>query len=99
MNIFQLLSNNEALNDEEKKYAEYFDKILRDKLIDELVILECNTLIEQATNDKEIFKSKIENIFINGKKGFKDMPTKTLIDIYLERKNEGDFIYLIESLM
>ena len=100
MNIFQLLSNNkEALNEEERKYAEHFDKLLRDKLIDQLVILECNTLIEQATNDKEMFKSKIENIFINGKKGYKDMPTKTLIDIYLERKNEGDFIYLIESLM
>lgn len=26
------------------------------------------------------------------------MPTKALIDIYLDKKNEGDFINLIESL-
>ena len=33
-----------------------------------------------------------------GKKGYIKMPTKTLIDIFLDKKDEGEFINLIESL-
>jgi nicotinic acid phosphoribosyltransferase len=55
-------------------------------------------LARYLKEDTEIFKENIENIFVNGKKGYKDMPTKTLIDIYLSKLNEGDFINLIESI-
>lgn len=99
MNIFDLLNNNkDSLSTEEVEYAKRFDDLLREKVIDELVDFECNKLIEDMTNNKELFINKIEQIFINGKKGYKDMPTKTLIDIYIDKKNEGDFIYLIESI-
>lgn len=102
MNIFDLLNNNnnnkDSLSIEEAEYAKRFDDLLREKVIDELVEFECNKLIEDMVNNKELFINKIEQIFINGKKGYKDMPTKTLIDIYIDKKNEGDFIYLIESI-
>ena len=99
MNIFDLLNNNkDSLSTEEVEYAKRFDDLLREKVIDELVDFECNKLIEDMTNNKELFINKIEQIFINGKKGYKDMPTKSLIDIYIDKKNEGDFIYLIESI-
>ena len=54
--------------------------------------------IKELKEDIDGFKEKVENIFVNGKKGYKDMPTKTLIDIYLSKMNEGDFINLIESI-
>ena len=100
MIIFDLLNNNnkDSLSIEEAEYAKRFDDLLREKVIDELVEFECNKLIEDMVNNKELFINKIEQIIINGKKGYKDMPTKTLIDIYIDKKNEGDFIYLIESI-
>ena len=99
MNIFNLLSNNkENLSLEEQQYAEKFDMVLREKIINELVEFECKKLMELMKTNEESFINKVEQILVNGKKGYKDMPTKTLIDIYLERKNEGDFIYLIEGI-
>ena len=47
---------------------------------------------------KENFKAKLADILINGKKGYINMPTKALIDIYLDKSNEVDFIKLIESI-
>ena len=64
----------------------------------ELVEHEINEFIKELKEDIDGFKEKVENIFVNGKKGYKDMPTKTLIDIYLSKMNEGDFINLIESI-
>ena len=99
MDIFKILNNDTTgLTDEEKEFAEKFNENLRETVIDELVIYEGNKLIEDLKNDEEVFREKIEYIFINGKKGFKDMPTKTLIDIYLDKKSEMDFISLIEKV-
>lgn len=99
MDIFKILNNDtDGLTDEEKAFADKFNYTLREKIIDELVEYEINELINNLRVDKEIFKEKVENIFINGKKGYKDMPTKTLIDIYLSKMNEGDFVNLIESI-
>ncbi len=99
MNIFKILNNDTSgLTDEEKAFAERFNNNFREKIMDELVEYEINEFIKDLKSDKETFKEKIENIFINGKKGYKDMPTKTLIDIYLSKMNEGDFVNLIESI-
>lgn len=99
MNIFKILNNDTSgLNEEEKVFADRFNINLREKIMDELVIYETNELIKDLKDDKEYFKEKVENIFINGKKGYKDMPTKTLIDIYITKMNEGDFVNLIESI-
>lgn len=99
MDIFKILNNDtDGLTDEEKAFADKFNYTLREKIMDELVEYEINELINNLRVDKEIFKEKVENIFINGKKGYKDMPTKTLIDIYLSKMNEGDFVNLIESI-
>ena len=99
MDIFSVLNNDiSGLTDEERAFTEDFNYKLREKIIKELVEYEINNLINNLKVDKEVFKEKIENILINGKKGYKDMPIKTLIDIYLSKMNEGDFINLIESI-
>ena len=99
MDIFKILNNDTTgLTDEEKAFAEGFNYDLREKIMDELVEYEINEFIKELKEDIDGFKEKVENIFVNGKKGYKDMPTKTLIDIYLSKMNEGDFINLIESI-
>lgn len=99
MDIFKILNNdNEGLSEEEREFAESFNEALREKIIDELVIHETNELVKCLKTDEETFREKMEYIFINGKKGYKNIPTKSLIDIYLDKKNEGDFINLIENL-
>ena len=99
MNIFRLLNNNiEDLNEEERVLAENFNEALREKLIDDLAEYEIDEFIKELKSDEESFRLKISEILVNGKKGYIKMPTKTLIDIFLDKKDEGEFINLIESL-
>ena len=99
MNIFRLLNNNiEDLNEEERVLAENFNEALREKLIDDLAEYEIDEFIKELKSDEESFRLKISEILVNGKKGYIKMPTKTLIAIYLDKKDEGEFINLIESI-
>mgnify|MGYP000891699537 CR=1 FL=1 len=86
------------LSEEERRIAEKFNEDLRKKIIDDLVKCEINEIINVLKSDEENFKAKLADILINGKKGYINMPTKTLIDIYLDKSNEVDFIKLIESI-
>ena len=79
MDIFKILNNDiEGLNEEEREFAENFNETLREKIIDELAIYETNELIKDLKSDEEIFREKIEYIFIYGKKGYNKMPTKAM---------------------
>lgn len=99
MDVFKVLNNDIGdLSEEERVFAERFNKLLRDKLIDELAENEMNELIKDLKNNEEHCRVKLMNVFVNGKKGYIKMPTKTLIDIYLDRKDEGEFINLLESI-
>lgn len=99
MNIFRLLNNDiQDLSEEERIFAESFNEALRNNIIDALVEYEIEEIIKQLKDDEESFRDKLSDIFINGKKGYNKMPTKTLIDIFLDKKDEGEFINLIESI-
>ena len=99
MNIFRLLNNDiEGLSEEEKIFAESFIEALRNNIIDSLVEYEIEEFIKQLKNDEEGFREKLADIFINGKKGYNKIPTKSLIDIFLDKKDEGEFINLIENI-
>ena len=99
MNIFKLLNNDiQDLSEEERIFAESFNEALRNNIIDALVEYEIEELIKQLKDNEESFREKLSEIFINGKKGYNKMPTKTLIDIFLDKKDEGEFVNLIESI-
>ena len=99
MNIFSLLNNDTSeLSEEERELVESFNEAIREKLIEALAECEINELINELNYDENAFREKLTDIFIIGKKGYIKMPTKTLIDIYLDKKDEGEFINLIESL-
>ena len=95
MNIFKLLNNDiQDLSEEERIFAESFNEALRNNIIDALVEYEIEELIKQLKDNEESFREKLSDIFINGKKGY----NKTLIDIFLDKKDEGEFVNLIESI-
>ncbi|WP_196001460.1 hypothetical protein [Clostridium sp. 1001271B_151109_B4] len=99
MNIFSLLNNDTSeLSEEERVFAENFNEAIREKLIDTLAKCEVSELINELNYNENDFREKLTDIFINGKKGYVKMPTKTLIDIFLDKKDEGEFINLIESI-
>lgn len=99
MNIFSLLNNDTSeLSEEERELVESFNEAIREKLIEALAECEINELINELNYDENAFREKLTDIFINGKMGYIKMPTKTLIDIFLDKKDEGEFINLIESL-
>lgn len=99
MNIFRLLNNDiEGLSEEERVFAESFNESLRNNIIDALVKHDIEEIIKQLKDDEDSFRERLADIFINGKKGYNKMPTKTLIDIFLDKKDEGEFINFIESI-
>ena len=99
MNIFSLLNNDTSeLSEEERELVESFNEAIREKLIEALAECEINELINELNYDENAFREKLTDIFINGKKGYIKMPTKTLIVFFLDKKDEGEFINLIESL-
>ncbi|GAA0720585.1 hypothetical protein GCM10008905_09930 [Clostridium malenominatum] len=89
--IEDLLSENFSEYPEEvREYLQRFSEDLREALKEELVK---HMAEEMLTNI-----DKLSSILNNGHKGYNNMTTRTLLDLYLEIKKEEDFIMLLESL-
>ena len=99
MELMKLLNNDlEGLNEEEKAFAEEFNTKLRNNIINELVVYEGDELTNKFNTSKEDYYEALGQILINGIKGYKNLTMKQLIDIYLTKKRDEDFIKLIEKL-
>lgn len=85
------------LSEEEKAKADEFNERLKDKIIDELVDYESEELIKKLNSDKEFFIDSIYNLLVNGAKGLKNLNIKQLIEIYLNKKTQEEFIKLVED--
>lgn len=97
--IFGLLNANlDNLNEEERRYVEEFTDKLKENIIEELVEVEAARMIKDAKQDKEKFVEDLGQILIQGCKGFNKMPIQLLIDIYLEKKTDIDFMNLLEKI-
>lgn len=98
MDLVKVLNNDmSGLTHEEIEKANNFNEKLREKLINELVIYEGEDLINKYKESKDKYFDKIEQIFFNGIKGYKDFKIKQLIDIYLDKKTEEDFMKIVNS--
>ncbi|MDD6794769.1 MAG: hypothetical protein PUE01_05075 [Clostridiaceae bacterium] len=99
MDIFKLLSGNlEGLSEDEKVKAEEFTEKLKDSLIEELILCEAHDLISKLERDKEEFIDSIDSIYRNGIKGYSKMSMQLLLNIYLEKKGNEEFVRLIENI-
>ncbi|WP_027624292.1 hypothetical protein [Clostridium lundense] len=98
-NIEDLLDEDFSVYPEEvRAYMENFSYNLRETLKEELVEYIGNEMLKDIEINKENFMIKLGSILNNGHKGYNNMSTKVLVDLYLDVKKQEDFIALLEKV-
>lgn len=76
---------------------EYTEK-LRENIKDEIIKDISHKMLVDIDKSKDYFINVLTDILDNGYKGLNKMSTRSLIDKYLECKNEEDFLALLERV-
>jgi uncharacterized protein (DUF2344 family) len=76
------------------KYTEKFREALKEELTKDLA----ERMLKDIDKSNETFMNILTEILYNGCKGFDKMSTRTLLNIYLEKKSQEDFIKLLEGI-
>ena len=99
MKIEDIMSGNFSEYPEEMQIfmKEYTEK-LRENIKEELIKDIANKMLKDIDKSKDYFMNVLTDILDNGYKGLSKMSTQSLIDTYLERKNEKDFFLLLEKV-
>lgn len=99
MKIEDIMSGNFSEYPEEMQIfmKEYTEK-LRENIKEELIRDIANKMLKDIDKSKDYFMNVLTDILDNGYKGLSKMSTQTLIDTYLERKNQEDFFLLLEKV-
>jgi hypothetical protein len=77
-----------------KKYTEKLREVIKEELTKDLA----DKMLKDVDKNSETFINILTEILENGCKGYNNMSTKALLDVYLQKKNEEDFIKLIEKI-
>lgn len=97
--IQDLMSGNFSGYPEEiQEFMKRYTQILRETIMTELVDDMADKMLKDIDKSNEAFINVLTEILENGCKGFNEMSTQKLVNIYLERKNEEAFIRLIEKV-
>ncbi|NOH16966.1 hypothetical protein [Clostridium cochlearium] len=97
--IEDLLNNNfSSYPNEIRDYLESFSNNLREALKEELINCTVEKMLTNAKENEQVFKMQLINILNNGLKGYNSMSTKALLDLYLEIKNQKEFMELLEDV-
>ena len=99
MKIQDIMSENFSEYPEEtqifmKKYTEKLRENIKEELIKDISY----KMLKDIDKSKDYFMNVLTDILDNGYKGLNKLSTQTLIDTYLERKNEEDFFKLLEEV-
>ena len=99
MKIEDIMSGDFSAYPEETQILmqEYTEK-LRESIKEELIEDIANKMLKDIDKSKDYFMNVLSDILDNGYKGLSKMSTRSLIDIYLERKNQEDFFILLEKV-
>lgn len=99
MEIQDIISGDFSAYPEETQVfmREYTEK-LRENIKDELIKDISYKMLKDIDKSKDYFMDVLTDILDNGYKGFSKLSTQSLIDTYLERKNEEDFLILLEKV-
>jgi len=87
-----------AYPEEVQEYLRSYTEKLRDVLIEELIQDTYNKIMKSLEEGREEYKSILTEILAKGHKGYENMTNRALLNIYLERKNEVDFMNLLEKV-
>lgn len=97
--IDDLLSEDFSKYPEEiRGYLQNFSDNLREAIKEELVKHTANEMLKDLENDKENFIMKLSIMLNNGIKGYNNMSTRALLDLYLAAKKQEDFAALLERV-
>ena len=99
MNIQDIMSENFSKYPEEtqifmKKYTEKLRENIKEELIKDISY----KMLKDIDKSKDYFMNVLTDILDNGYKGLNKLSTQSLIDTYLERKNEEEFFKLLEKV-
>lgn len=96
MDLHRILNNDTSnLNEEEIKIFNDFNENLKEKLIERLIDFEIEDLRKLSTED---FNERIYNMLFNGVKGYKELNTKQLIDIFLNKLGQENFVEILTNI-
>ncbi|MBX4266245.1 hypothetical protein [Clostridium estertheticum] len=99
MEIQDIMSGNFSQYPEETQIfmKEYTEK-LRENIKEELIKDISSKMLNNIDKSKDYFMNVLTDILDNGYKGLNKLSTQSLIDMYLERKNQDDFLILLERV-
>ena len=67
-------------------------------LIDELVQDTYDKIMKSIEGGREEYKTILTEILARGHKGYENMTNRALINLYLEKKNQVEFMALLEKV-
>lgn len=97
-NINELIDGDISKYDEETRlYIDAFREKLRENIKEALVDDMAEKMIDALNIDKEEFRSILETLLENKNKGLNNLPLRTLLDMYITKKGQENFVKLIEK--
>lgn len=97
-NINELIDGDISKYDEDTRfYIGSFREKLRENIKKALVDDMAEKMIDALNSDKEEFRSILETLLENKNKGLNNLPLRTLLDMYITKKGQENFIKLIEK--
>lgn len=98
-NIEDILSEDFSKYSEEvQTFMKDYSERLREKLKAALRKDLADKMLKDIDRSNETFMTILTEILDNGCKGFNKMSTRTLLNIYLEKKSQEDFLSLLEEI-
>ena len=97
-NINELIDGDISKYDEETRlYIDTLREKLRENIKEALVDDMAEKMIDALNSDKEEFRSILETLLENKNKGLNNLPLRTLLDMYITKRGQENFVKLIEK--
>ncbi|MDP4091032.1 MAG: hypothetical protein Q8930_17420 [Bacillota bacterium] len=84
--------------EEEQNYMKEFNELLRENIKEELINDTRKKIFDNIKESNNDIMNILTDILENGHKGYNNMSTRTLLNIYLEKKGEEDFMKLLDRV-
>lgn len=97
-NINELIDGDISKYDEDTRfYINSFREKLKENIKKALVDDMSEKMIDALNSDKEEFKSILKTLLENKSKGLNNIPLRALLDMYITKKGQENFVKLIEK--